>query len=272
MTPFRPEAALAAALLVAGCAGADAPLRREVDALRVELAAARQENQELRRKVEGLAARMDLVTARLTRAGDPRPEPPAEAPTAAPPAAAALVPDGLAVVRVEPPRRRAPPVPTAVPIVEPDGTRLAALGRRSGRELAAEAEGELRSARRLTGLALAHGLEDFVARYPHHPQADDALVEAAAAYAAAGRGDAACKVARRAAEEYPAGDALSDALWRLAGCESRRGDADAEKKVLSRLVTEFPSTPAARRAGERLAAISGQAGAPPADGPARSGP
>jgi TolA-binding protein len=267
---FRTEAALAAALLVAGCAGAEASLRQDVDALRAELAVARQENQELQRKVEALAARMDLVTARLTR--------PAEGGASAvavaqAPAAAPVVPGGLAVVRVEPPGRRAPPVPVAVPIVEPDGSRLEALARRSGRELAAEAEAELKAARRRDGLARAHGLEDFVTRYPHHPQADNALVEASGAYADAGRVEAACTVARRAVEEYPAGDAVSEALWRVAACESQRGGADAEKKILSRLVSEFPSTPAARRAGARLAAISGRTGVDsPAAVPARSGP
>lgn len=281
MRPFRPEAALVAALLVAGCAGAGADLRRDVEALRGELAVARQENAELQRQVEALSARLDLVTSRLARAAEPRAAEPV-APAA--PAPATVVPGGLTVVRMEPPAparptpappqvRRAPPVPVAVPIVEPDGARLEALARRSGRELAAEAEAELKGARRRDGLARAHGLEDFVARYSHHPQADNALVEASGAYAEAGKPDAACAVARRAVEEYPAGDAMSDALWRLAGCESQRGGADAEKKVLTRLVTEFPSTPAARRAGERLAAISGRTGGDsPADGPARSGP
>jgi TolA-binding protein len=272
LTPFRPEAALAAALLVAGCSGAEASLRREVDALRAELATSRQENQELQRRVEALSSRVDLVASRLSQPAAPRPEPRPAEPRPAEPAAATVVPGGLAVVRVEPPRR-APPVPTAVPIVEPDGSRLEALARHSGRELAAEAEAELKAARRRDGLAKAHALEDFVGRYPRHPQADNALVEAALAYLDAGRPDAACGVSRRAVEEYPAGDALSDALWRLAGCESRRAGPDAEKKILTRLVTEFPSTPAARRAGERLAAISGQnGGEPPSDVPARSGP
>ena len=287
MTPFRPEAALAAALLVAGCAGAGADLRQDVASLRAELGAARRENADLQRRVEALSARLEQLSARSSRPAEPRP---AEAPPAAAPPT--VIPGGLAVIRMEPPAaaphpapaapaaapaappaRRAPPVPVAVPIVEPDGARLEALARRSGRELAAEAEGELKAARRRDGLSRAHGLEDFVARYPHHPQADNALVEAAGAYAEAGKGEAACAVARRAADEYPAGDAMSDALWRLAGCESQRGGADAERRVLSRLVTEVPRPPAARRAGERLAAISGRTGVDsPADGPARSGP
>jgi TolA-binding protein len=280
---LRTEAALAAALLVSGCAG-DGALRREVESLRAEVAAARQESRELARTVEGLSSRMEAVTARLTRGqGDARPAEPralelrqsdvrAAEPRAAAPQAT-VVPGGLAVVRVEPPGSgRAPPVATAVPIVEPDPGRLQALTRRSGRELAAEAEAELRAARKATGFVRAHALEDFVSRYPHHPQAAAALLEAGEAYADAGRPDAACSLSRRAASEYPAGDAASEALWRVAACESRAGAAEGERKTLLRLTSEFPATPAARRAGERLATISGRAGVSPADGPARSSP
>ncbi|HEX9051433.1 MAG TPA: tetratricopeptide repeat protein, partial [Anaeromyxobacter sp.] len=179
----------------------------------------------------------------------------------------------------EPPAREArraprspPPVPTAVPIAEPDPERLEALGRKGSREISAEAADELARARRLSGAARAHALEDFVARYPRHPSADNALVEAAAAYAETGSADAACELARRAKDDYPAGDAMSDALERLAWCESRRGATAAERRLLERLVADFPKTPAADRAGARLATISGHAGDTPAAVPARSGP
>ncbi|HET9553167.1 MAG TPA: tetratricopeptide repeat protein [Anaeromyxobacteraceae bacterium] len=271
MTPLRTEAALVAALLVSGCAGADAASRRELDALRADVAAAREENRQLARSVESLQARLDAMAARLGR-----PHPQAEAPSrpVEPVAEPVVVPGGLAVVRVEPPStRRAPPVPTSVAIVEPDGSRLEALARRGGRDLASEAEAELRAARKRDGLARAHALEDFAARYPRHPQAGAALVESAAAYADAGREEAGCALVRRVVEEYPAGDAVSEALWRVARCEQRGGQTEAERRVLTRLVTEFPSTSAARRAGERLAAITGRSGGESsAGGAARSGP
>ena len=57
LSPFPPEAALVAALLVAGCAGADAQARGEVEVLRAELGQVRQENQALQRTLEGLRAR-----------------------------------------------------------------------------------------------------------------------------------------------------------------------------------------------------------------------
>jgi hypothetical protein len=170
---------------------------------------------------------------------------------------ATVVPPDLAVVKVAPPRatRTPPPVPTSVPIAEPDPARLEALERRSGRELSAEADAELARARARDGLDRAHALEDFVSRYPRHPAADNALVEASAGYAGADRAEAACALAGRAAADYPAGDARSDALERLAWCESRRGSRDAEHRLLRQLVTDYPRSPAAERAGARLAAM-----------------
>lgn len=232
-----------------------------MDDLKTEVRALRRDNEELSRRLDALSGRVEVISTRLAR--------PSAREEAAP-----IVPPDLAVVRVEPPAkgaRTAPPVPTNVPIAEPDPERLEAIARRSGRDIGQDAEDELRRARRLGGAARAHALEDFVARYPRHPSADNALVEASAAYADTGKGDAACDLARRAAGDYPAGDGMSDAIERLAWCESRRGATDAERKLLERLVSEFPRTPAAERAGTRLATISGRNGDTPG-GPARSGP
>jgi len=238
----------------------------------------RAENGRLAALVESLSTRVEAVTARLARAPvdarAPEGRPPeartGPAPSAAEPAP--LVPEGLKVVRVGPPAARPPPVATSVAIAEPDPAALATLQRRSGRELSAEAEAELKAARGRDGLAKAHALEDFAARYPRHPQAATTLLSAATAYAEAQRDDAACRLAHRVADEYPASEAVADALWRLSTCESRLGAADAERRFLTRLVKEFPSTPAAQRAGERLAVISGRTGDSPAGVPARSGP
>ncbi len=275
---MRARQALAAPLLLVlvGCAGGGEAARRDVDALRAEVRQLRRENEDLSRKVDALGGRVDAASTRLGRGagaqGAPRDEP----------EKAPVIPPDLAVVRVEPKPapdrhdagqrpRAAPPVPTAVPIADPDPDRLEALARRGGREIAADADAELRRARARSSADRAHALEEFALRYPRHPSADNALVEASGAYADAGRGDAACELARRASTEYPAGDALSDALERLAWCESRRGARDAERRLLERLVADFPRTPAAERAGTRLATISGRTGDTP-DGPARSGP
>ncbi len=263
---MRAREAPAALLLLAACAGGGDVVRRDVDALRSEVRALRKDNEDLARRVDALGGRVDAMSIRLPKATPP---PAAKEEASTPP----VIPPDLAVVRVEPsrPTRTPPPVSTAVPIADPDPQRIEALSRRGGRDLGAEADAELKRARQRTGVERAHALEEFASRYPRHPSADNALVEASAAHAEAGRAEAACELARRAADDYPAGDAMSDALERLAWCESRRGARDAERRLLERLVSEFPRTPAAERAGTRLATISGHAGDPPAP-PARSGP
>jgi TolA-binding protein len=276
----------AAALLLVGCAGAGGATRGEGGALREELQALRAENEALSARVERLAAQVDLLAARTARhrEGDasPRPSGPAHAeaePAAPAPPGAPAIPRDLAVVRMAPttPRvraaRAAPPVPTSVPIVEPDAERMDALGKGSHRPLAVEAEAELRAARARSGLEAAHALEDFTAHFPQHPAADNALVEAAEAYAEAGREEAACALARRVLDEYPAGDGCPAAMLRLAGCEGRRGGADAERRLLARVLSDFPGTPAATRAEARLSQISGPGGeTSPREARARSGP
>jgi len=247
-----------------GCAGGGDAARRDSEALKAEVRALRAQNEELARRVDTLSGEVETLRVKGVRAA-----PPAAAPARPEAEKGPVIPPDLAVVRVEPRpaghrSARPPPVPTAVAIADPDPDRVEALSRRGGRDLAAEADGELRRAR-------AHALEEFVARYPRHPSADNALVEAAAALADAGSEDRACDLARRVESDYPAGDALPDALERVAWCESRRGAPDVERRLLERVVTEFPRTPAAERAGTRLATISGHAGATP-DAPARSGP
>lgn len=248
--------ALAAALGALGCAAADPGLRRDLEGLRAEMRTIQRENAELARRVEALSVRLDAVAA--TRKA------------ARPASAAPLVPPDLAVVKVEPPAprpeprrvRRPPPLPTAIPLGEPDPRALATLGGPRG-DLAAEAQAALEGARRLDGLARARALEDFAARYPRHPAADNALTEAARFRDAAGDPETACALAARAAEEYPAGDALPEALLELGDCRLRKGDGPGARGLFQRIAKDFPETPAARRAQERLA-VPNQAAASPA--------
>jgi hypothetical protein len=267
----RAITALVAALSLSGCAATDAVARRDLDLLRAEVQGLRQENVQLMKSLDQLNTRVDALAARPAK-GAAEPSRTALAPV--PEADAALVPGGLAVVKVEPPRSsRAPAVPTTLPLVEPDPARLDAIARKGSRDLAGESEGELRAARRKEPLARAHALEDFVARYPRHPLAGAALLEAAMAYTESGKPDAACTLDRRVLDEYPASDQVSEALVQVAGCEGRKGAAESERRLLTRVVNEFPSTPAARKARDRLGSIPGRTGATAApEVPARSGP
>jgi len=210
-------AAPCAVIALAACAGGGDALRRDVSSLQTEIASLRQQNEALARRLDSLGVRFDALAVR-----PPRTAPQAEEPAAA--AAAPIVPRDLAVVRVAPPKpaRSAPRLATAVPVEEPDPERLDALAQPTGRELAVEADGELAAARRKAGVERAHALEAFVARYPRHPSADNALVEAARDYAGAGRTEASCELAARVPQEYPAGDAVSGAREIAASCERSR--------------------------------------------------
>jgi len=262
------EVLAALLLLVGGCAtgGRDAA-RRDIEVLQAEVRQLRQDNAELARRVDSLQTHLELSSASRTVRVAPREDAAETAP---------VIPPDLAVVHVAPPvaaaprPRTPPPVPTSVPIAEPDAARVDALSRH-GRDLAAESEAELKKARAAPSTKRARLLEEFVERYPRHPEADNALVEAATVWADAGLETQACDLAKRAAGDYPAGDALPEALERLAWCEQHRGAREGERKLLERLVQEFPRSPAAQRAGTRLATISGRTGATP-ESPARSGP
>jgi TolA-binding protein len=264
-----PEVAAAAALAVLGCSAGDPGLRRDLELMRAEMRTVQHENAETAKRVEALSAKVDLLAARAYRA------PPA-AEKARGGAAEPIVPPDLAVVRMEPqaarsapraeaPRRprRAPPVPVAVPFVDPDPGTLGALGARKV-DLAAEAQAALDAAHRLSGLAAARALEEFTASYPSHPSADNALVEAGQARAGAGDDESACALFARCAREYPAGDALPDALEELGRCESHKGHAEKARALFERVAQDFPSTSAAKRALERIAAMpgTGASGAP----------
>lgn len=209
-------------------------MQRDLSLLRSELDHLRRQNDAMSRALDTLGVRLDRLEAK----------PSASKPKAAAEPAAPLVPPDLAVVRVAPPReeeegggnivfaapsspaprtpRAAPRLPTAVQVSEPDDDRVEGLSQAAGRGIAAEADGELAAARGKEGVDRAHALESFVSRYPRHPSADNALVEAARAYADTGRTEASCQLARRVPEEYPAGDAVSGALEIASSCERSR--------------------------------------------------
>ena len=203
-----------------GCVAEDRGLRREMEAMRAEMRTLERESAETAKRVESLSAAVDSLSARSTKSS---PEcrgvpgecaPPLAGPAPAPePRSDVRVPPNLAVVKVEPPRdgeaisrpkkRKAPRLPTELPLAEPDARALAALGP-PGENLSADARADLELARAQSGLAAARALEAFTARYPHHPSADNALVEAAKIRWEAGEMEGACALYARCVNEYPA--------------------------------------------------------------------
>jgi TolA-binding protein len=284
LKPFSIVAALWV-LGALGCGAEDRGLRRDLEAMRAEMQTMRRENGELAKRVEVLSARLDSLAARSSRkpssecAGPTGPcaspglvaapvtTPAGKASPMSGPDSSAIVPPNLTVVRIEPPRkgtregmhrtRRAPPsIPTAVPLSEPDREVLDSLAA-PRRDLSAEAQADLDAAHAMSGLAAARALEAFTSHYPHHPSADNALVEAALLRADTGEPDAACALYARCVDEYPAGDAMPEALERLGECHVRRGRMEQARRLFGRVVNDYPESSAAKRAAERLAEGTG---------------
>lgn len=259
-----------------GCGAEGKDLRRDLEAMRRELQMMRQENAELTKRVEVLSGRLEALESRTrpgmestgTKAVDARADtsPATGAAGVRSPGSAAatesVIPPNLAVVKLGPaqkslregwlPRKVPPPLPTAVPIRDPDSRILAGLST-SKRDLGTAAQADLDAARNQTGLAAARALEAFTGHYPHHPNADNALIEAAQLRVDADDRDAACDLYEKCVREYPAGDALPDALERLADCYFRRGQKDRARPLLERVMKDYPQTAVAKRAAERLA-------------------
>jgi TolA-binding protein len=275
------------------CAGPEKAVRAdpapsaEMGELRAEIADLRRENDVLKQRLDALISRVESV--QRVQPSDParRPVAPASSPSTAP-ASGPAIPADLEVVRMEPPRaqparppvrRRSPPspeplslpptegpppLPTDVALREPDTGAVASLGPLRG-SLVAQADAELVAARALNGLASAQKLESFAARFPRHPQADNALLEAASAYSKAGRVGSACSVLARCVNEYPAGDVFADALEQLGECRADQGETSLARWLFQRVLSDFPMSSAAKRAEERIVSLDGarSASAPP---------
>ena len=201
-------------LLVAGCVstseGEASPLREEVSALR-------KAHQEDRKRLEALevlvdAQQMELRRIRGETLGD-----------------ASQVPNdsSLPIVHLQPPASRtAPALPTDVRVREPPVEVVTELERSpthandveqttSGSEDADhlfDAAFEKLKTGELVGAA---GMfRDFARRFPHHPAADNALLDEGIAYYGLRRYLEALDVFENLSKRYPAGDAVPEALWR----------------------------------------------------------
>jgi TolA-binding protein len=262
------------AVCLAGCAGGDSALQKEVESLRAEVRTLQRENEALVRQVETLGSRIDVLAARPARRSGEAVEPPAAAASVASavPAPAPLVPPRLKVVRLESastpparaPARSAPApraglaVPTDTPVRDPDPAVVASLG--SGTVApAASPQAALDAAHGQAGLARARSLEAFADRYPGHPAAGGALVEAARLRSEAGDPDGSCEDFARAVVAYPSGASVPDALVGMAACETRRGRPAEARRLEERLAKDYPDSPAASRARERAPAVQGAA-------------
>jgi tol-pal system protein YbgF len=175
----------------------------------------------------------DPRTRRIVLADAPSREPEvrvAPAPVSAFRAAPAVVPS--------PPARvvTASPAPTATPPRADEGA------------VAYRAALEAVRARRLD--EAIDLFERFLARYPAHPYADNALYWQGEIHFVAGRLRDARTAYERIVRDHPSANKVSDALFRLGVCAQRLGESERARDYFRELRSRFPESPAARRVPE----------------------
>jgi TolA-binding protein len=249
--------------LAAGCVstseGEIAPLREEVSALR-------QAHDSDRKRLEALEVQVDAQQMELRHL---RGDTPDERGSGDPASAAALP-----VVRLQPQgSRTAPALPTEVKVHEPPVEVVAELERAHARATddSTGSAGSKEEADRLFDVAFeklktgelvgaASLFRDFARRYPHHPAADNALLDEGIAFYGLRQYQQALEVFEALTKRYPAGDAITEARLRAGDCQIKLGDLAAAQATLHGIVTIYPGSPEATKAAAQLSAIENKPG------------
>lgn len=248
--------------MLTACA-TSAARRSELVELQAELRAARAESAQLAQRLERLELRDSVSRARTSAPASPAPF--SEAAAAPLPGA----PPELAVVKLKPKLQPAPPLPTAVPVVEPAAEQMELLiGEAEAAAPAAratdardpdlldveyqQAVSALRTGNVEGGVAR---LEQFARDNPRHPHADNALYFRGLGLLGLEDFPAAAKAFELLLARYPAGDAVQDGMLRLAECHVRLKKRAEARELYTRLLTQYPGTAAASQAEQRLASL-----------------
>ena len=254
----------AAALAATGCA-TDTALKAELVELKREVRAQRETGRRLAERLDRLEATQAVLGAR---------EKPSE--TARP--ATASVPE-LAVVRLKPKSDPPPKLDTRKSVQEPpaelEDDSFAEVAAPAGTQETGNAEADAAIGEALfeEGLsALKTGnleggvlrLKAFVAQYPRHARADNALFFMGVGLQGMDNLPSAVQAFQAVLDGYPAGDAVLDALLRLADCRGRMGQQDKARQLYTRIVQQYPGTTAAARAQVALRPTTGGGDAPAA--------
>lgn len=255
---IRPISAIACFVL-SGCA-TDVVSRNEHVEVLSSVRALRAENARLEARLEKLEAQQLITSARAANASRPAATTP-KPPTSASSSSDALPP--LAVVKLKPRKEAAPKIDTAVEIAEPpealtqEFQNEAASGPAPDENAptAADAQFERALTQMKTGNSEAGvaQMAQFVADWPKHPKADNALYLSGMAYVADRDFAKATEFFERVVAQFPAGDAVVDSMLRLADCRLRLNHPREARATWEKIVSNFPGTAAATQAQARLA-------------------
>ncbi len=254
--PLRHAALIA---LFAGCAGAQSRPTADADELkelRGQVQAQSAVVAQQQRRIEELEVKLAALAARTAAPSPQDAQRPARAvaPAKEPRPALRTVKIGGRLRHADRvnPVERAPVLPSSVALREPDEDALARLdvdptvaGEFVADRAWAEAVQKLNDGRHEEAEA---DLLAFVAAYPRHTAADNALYLAGLVREAHGDCPAALQLFESVPQKYPAGDAVTQALLERVRCLRILGRNDEAKSVFNQLSREHPDAPETARA------------------------
>ncbi len=232
----------------------------ELDELRSELRAMRQENARLEKRLDRVELHATVAPLRGPASA------PASAPAAVPENSAAL--PALTVVKMKPRQQAAPKLATQTSIVEPSPEVLEALKTSveadppSDTDLDADV-GDAFYEQGVSALKtgnVAGGileLQKFAAESPRHPHADNALYFIGLGLMGLKDFEGAAKSFEDVVQKYPAGDAVLESMLKLGECRVRLNKPADARVVYQKIVASYPGTTAATAARARLSSLTG---------------
>jgi len=262
LRPQRPGTAwLASCLALASCATAPAAGTAArgpgIDPeLAAQLRAMATRQTELEHKLDRLEGELEAMRVAPRRSEAVGASPSVSGASPVPAAAAPLVPEHLATVRLAPPSAAgAPALPTSVALREPDDSAMGQL----------DPEPDTRSEEYEAALAAistgevprgAQGLQAFADKYPRDERAPLALLQAGVGLLTYGDPQSAVLAFDRVAQDYPQAREAPEAMMRMADCQLRLKRTERAKDVWALVMSRYPGTPAARAAAAGIKSLS----------------
>ncbi len=243
------------------CATPGAAPQLELNELKAELRALREENARLEKRLDRIDLHASFVPPTGATAKDSSR---GFALTSVEPAAEKV--PSLTVVKLKPRQQAAPRLATGVQIVEPAPQVLDALQNAAPSEPADEVDpniGEAFFDQGVTALKtgnVAGGileLQKFAAESPRHPRADNAIYFSGLGLMGLNDFEAAAKAFEDVVARYPAGDAVLDSMLKLGECRVRLNKTADARVVYEKIVLSYPGTTAATAAKARLSSLTG---------------
>jgi len=241
---------LLALISVSACATASGSA--ETSALRDEVSILRQTHEADQKRIQTLETEIETLRSEDRTASGKDGEMPAD----------------LQVIHLSKPGSTPPPLATAVTVREPSAEEIAQIAAqppmetgdvpRSGSPEEADALFTAAFEKLKTGelVRATSQFQEYARRFPHNPNADNALLNAGIAQYGLRQYQEALVTFRSLIKRYPAGDAIPEAMYREANCADKLGHRQEARTLLQQLKDSYPRTAEAARADRRLGELA----------------